>query len=249
MKKLSIPVSTLLFISVAQAQQSTTDLLFQEPVDLGEGWSGFTDIGLLANVFLTLVVATVLGAIIAHHPKHKQRADTMEEIEASHVYIIYSMIGAIVGILVVKYGLVVGFVLFGIGGLIRFRTSLRSTRLTGRLIFVTLIGLSCGLNLVHVAVLVTLFGFVLIYILDSRVTYLIEVKALPTKRVQEAANAYRAVLEKTNCRVVSEDKRHSKGRVAFIIQASNQAVRRQLEELFETEIEEDLRGSVDWEID
>ena len=248
MKKFSLTFSSLLFIPLVQAQQST-EFLFQEPVELGQGWSGFTDMGLLANVLLTLVVATVLGAIIAHHPKHKQRADTMEEIEASHVYIVYAMIGAIVGILVVKYGLIVGFVLFGIGGLIRFRTSLRSTRLTGRLIFVTLIGLSCGLNLFHVAVLVTLFGFILIFILDARVTYLIDVEALPSKRVQEAANAYRAVLKKMNCRVLKEDKNHGKGRVSFIFQGSDRATRRQLQELFETEIDEDIRGSVDWEID
>ena len=107
MRKLFSTISTLLFIPVAQAQQST-DFLFQEPVDLGEGWSGFTDIGLMGDVLLTLVVATVLGAFIAYHPKHKKRADTLEEIEAPQVYIIYAMIGAIVGILVVKYGLIVG---------------------------------------------------------------------------------------------------------------------------------------------
>ena len=133
---------------------------------MGEGWQGFTDIGFLVSATLTLLLAVILGAIIAYHPKHGQTADTLAEIEAPKVYVMYSVIGAIIGIMVVKYGLVVGFVLFGIGGLIRFRTNLRSASLTGRVIFTTLIGLSCGLDLPHVAVLATVFGYVLIYILS-----------------------------------------------------------------------------------
>ncbi|NJM34915.1 MAG: multidrug transporter AcrB, partial [Rhodomicrobium sp.] len=50
----------------------------------------------------------------------------------------------------------VGFVIFGLGGLMRFRTETSSTRDTSRLIIVTLIGLICGLNLPHFAVLATL---------------------------------------------------------------------------------------------
>ena len=151
--------------------QSLANALLQDPGSLGEGWRGFTDIAFLCNATLTLTLAALLGAIIAYHPKHRQTADTMQEIEAPKVYIMYAVIGAIIGIMVVKYGLVVGFVLFGIGGLIRFRTVLRSAILTGNVILVTLIGLSCGLDLPHVAVLATVFGFVLIYALEARVTY------------------------------------------------------------------------------
>ena len=111
------------------------------------------------------------------------------------VYIMYAVIGSIIGILVVKYGLVVGFVLFGIGGLIRFQTILQSASVTGQVIFVTLIGLACGLDLPHVAVLATAYSFVLIYFLEARTTYRIDVRALPKERVAEAAAAYRTVLE------------------------------------------------------
>jgi hypothetical protein len=133
-------------------------------------------------------------------------ADTPEEIEAPKVYITYAMIGAIIGIMVAKYGMVVGFVLFGIGGLIQFRTVLRSATLTGDVIFVTLIGLSCGLDLPHVAVLSTAFGFVLIYILDAKIIYRIDVMMLTSEIVGLAAKAYRQVLEQHGCRVLSEKK-------------------------------------------
>jgi len=243
-----LALSFVLVSSRAWAQQ-VTDFLSQEPGSLGEGWQGFTDVGFLVNALLTLTLAAVLGTVIAYHPKHEQTADTLEEIEAPKVYIMYAVIGAIIGIMVVKYGLVVGFVLFGIGGLIRFRTILTSARLTGQVIFVTLIGLSCGLDLPHVAVLATAFGFALIYILDARVTYRIDVRALPVERIAEAAVAYRTLLEQQGCRIMSEKKNPLKERVTFIFQTARQMMREDLENLLETKIDASLKGSVDWEID
>ena len=244
----ALAISVVLVASPAGSQQ-VPDFLLQEPGSLGEGWRGFADVGFLANALLTLMLAAILGAAIAYHPKHGQTADTLEEIEAPKTYIMYAVIGAIIGIMVVKYGLVVGFVLFGIGGLIRFRTVLGSASLTGRVMFVTLIGLSCGLDLPHVAVLATVFGFVLIYILDARVTYRIDVRALPSKRVAEAAAAYRALLEQQGCRIMSEKKNPGKKRVTFVFQSSQHLTRYRLEDLLETTIDEPLQGSVDWEID
>ncbi len=229
--------------------QQVPDFFLQEPGSLGEGWQGFADVGFLVNTLLTLALAGILGAVIAYHPRHLQTADTLEEIEAPKVCIMYAVIGAIIGVLVVKYGLVVGFVLFGIGGLMRFRTILRSAGVTGHVIYVTLIGLSCGLDLPHVAVLATAFGFVLIYILEARVTYRIDVGELPSDRVAEAAAAYRALLERQGFRIMSEKKNPRKERVVFIFQTAGYKKRDHLEELFETNIDASLHGAIDWEID
>lgn len=197
-----IPGLALCWVLVASraASQPLPSLLSQESGALGEGWAGFADFRFLASAALTLALAAILGAVIAYHPKLAQAADTLEEIEAPKVCVNYAVIGALIGIMVVKFGLVVGFVLFGIGGLIRFRTVLRSASLTGHVIFVTLVGLSCGLNLPHVAVLATAFGVLLIYILDARITYSIDIRALPVERVAEAAAAYRSLLEQQGCK-------------------------------------------------
>jgi len=234
--------------ALAWAQQSA-DILQQDGGPVGEGWHGFTDVAFMVDAFLTLTLAAVLGAIFAHHPRHAQTADTLEEIEAPRIHVVYAVVGAIIGILVVKYGLVVGFVLFGIGGLIRFRTVLGSASMTGRVIFVTLIGLSCGLNLPHVAVLVTAFGFLLIYILDARVTYRIVIQALTEEHLPAAAVAYRAVLEQQHCRILSEKKTPQKGKVAFIFQCPGNARRGEIEAALDEQIDERLRGAIDWEID
>jgi hypothetical protein len=248
MRILWLAFNLVLVASTAWSQQGS-DFLMQEPESLGEGWQGFADLGFLANALLTLTLAAILGASIAYHPKHVQTADTLEEIEAPKVFIMYAVIGALIGILVVKYGLVVGFVLFGIGGLIRFRTVLRSASLTGHVIFVTLIGLSCGLDLPHVAVLATTFGFVLIYVLNARITYRINVRALPPERIADAAVAYRGVLEQQGCRIMSEKKNPERERVTFIFRNARDVTRRQLEDLLETNIDASLKGFLDWEVD
>ncbi|MDH4071499.1 MAG: hypothetical protein OEV41_00175 [Gammaproteobacteria bacterium] len=245
----NVLTTSLLLVAMPAWSQGVSESLFQDPVSMGEGWHGFSDVGFLVSATLTLLLAVILGAIIAYHPRHEQTADTLAEIEAPKVYIIYAVIGAIIGIMVVKYGLVVGFVLFGIGGLIRFRTSLRSASLTGRIIFTTLIGLSCGLNLPHVAVLATVFGYVLIYILDASVAYRLDISSLPANHIVEAAAAYRALLEQNDCRIVSEKKALGKKRVTFIFRTSKHTTHRDLQDLLETQIDGSLKGSVNWEID
>jgi uncharacterized membrane protein YhiD involved in acid resistance len=228
--------------------QQLQDMILHSEAPKGEGWMGFTNLPFLFNAFVNLLLAAVLGAAIAYHPRHSVTADTMEEIEASQIYILYAVIGSIVGILVVQYGMAVGFVFFGIGALIRFRTVLRSASLTGRLIFVTLIGLSAGLDLPHVAILVTVFGFILIYFLDARFTFRIEVRALSPENLAGAAAAYREILEQKDCRIVSMKKNPEKGRVSFIIRSKQPDTCRNLEKSIETEIEEMYRGVLDWEI-
>lgn len=238
-----------LVASTAWSQEGLRELLTNEPLPTAEGWHGFTDIAFLVNMVLTLLLAAFLGFLIGYHPRHMQVADTLEEIEAPKVHILYAVIGAVIGILVLKYGLVVGFVVFGIGGLIRFRTILRSAGLTGNVIFVTLIGLSCGLNLPHVAVIATAFGFVLIYFLEARAAYRIDIKSVPEGRVVEAAVAYRTLLEQHGCRIVGEKKSPTKAKVMLIFRCRHHVTRDKLEELLETQIDPSLKGSVDWEVD
>jgi hypothetical protein len=213
------------------------------------GWEGFSQYEFLFEAFLVLGLAAVLGAVIGYHPFRVRAADTLEEIEAPKVSIMYSVIGALIGILVVEHGLVVGFVLFGMGGLMRFRTALRSAHLTGQVILVTMIGLSCGLDLPHVAVLATGFGFVLILLLESRVTYQVDIRGIEPNRFGEAVAAYRAALENNGCRILAEKKRPGQGRLNFILRKAGRGAREEMAEVLETEVDAALKGSSDWEVD
>lgn len=223
-------------------------MLPQNAAAVGEGWAGFMDIGFLFNSLLTLILATVLGATLAYHPRLLETADTLEEVDARKVYMLYSVIGALIGMLVVKYGLVVGFVLFGIGGLIRFRTILGSAVLTGQVIFITLIGLTCGLDLPHVAVLATAFGFVLIYILDARITYQADIREMPPGQYAEAAAAYSAALIKNGCKIIRERKNPTKNRLTYIFIGGRSTSASDLELAINNAVEPNLRGTIDWEL-
>lgn len=248
MKKFWLAASLIAAAPSAWSQDAQTYLLNAPPIT-GEGWRGFLNFAFLGETLATLTIAAVLGAVIAYHPKHMEAADTLEEIEAPKVYILYAVIGAIIGILVVAYGLVVGFVLFGIGGLIRFRTLLRSANLTGRVIFVTLIGLTCGLDYPHVAVLATAFAFVLVYILEARAIYRIDVRALPAEQITDSAKAYRTALEQHGCRVFAERKNPLKQHLTFIFSGPRGVRRAELEELIDASVETPLKGAIDWETD
>lgn len=246
-----LPALAMLSFAGDVAAQPSGNLedVFDAVMPEGPGWAGFLDLVFMVQTLLTLTLAAVLGAIIAFHPKHIAAADTLEELEAPKVYMLYAVIGAIIGILVMRYGTVVGLVVFGIGGLIRFRTLLRSANLTGRVIFVTLIGLTCGLDLPHVAVLATVFAFVLIYVMESRITYRIDVQGLEPESIAASAAAYRKLLEEAGCRVVSERKNPMKQRFTLLVSAPHRLGRDRIQERIDSGIDKTLQGTVDWETD
>ena len=248
-----IRVGLLLFLAflflAGVVQGQGLDEFTSTPAPQGEGWLGFTETDFLLSAFLNLVLAAVLGAVVGYHPRRVWTTDTLEEVEAPKVSIVYGVIGSFIGILVAKYGLGLGFVLFGIGALMRFRTRMGSPQLTGQVILVTLIGLTCGMHLPHVAVLATGFDFILTFLLEARVTYRLDVRGLPTDRFMEATAAYRRVLAGRRYRVLSEKKRPDKGRVSFIFRSGGRYTRDHIEGLLEDDVDPSLRGSLNWEVD
>ncbi len=213
------------------------------------GWAGFLDWGYMVQSLGALLLATALGALIAFHPTTARSVDTREEAELPKVYIMYALIGAVIGEIVLKYGMVVGFVIFGLGGLMRFRTDVGSTRDTGRLIIVTLCGLIAGLNLPHFAVMAALFAWVLIYVFDGHPVCSLDVHEVPQGRVKEAAAAYRQVLDELGCRLIKENKSFSKRRIEYVFRAPRKSTQAGLHTALCERVPPDLRGEIDWEVE
>ncbi|MBL8547193.1 MAG: hypothetical protein JNL81_12080 [Hyphomonadaceae bacterium] len=213
------------------------------------GWAGFLDTEALTQSFLALILATFLGAVIAFHPTTARTVDTRAEAELPKVLIMYALVGAVVGEIVLEYGMVVGFVIFGLGGLMRFRTDAASTRDTGRLIMVTLVGLIAGLNLPHFAVISTAFAWLLIYVFDGHPVCELQVHEIPKGKVKEAAEAYRNLLTQLGCTVISEDKGFSKSRLTYVVRAPRNKTQKQLTASLCEEIPPEIRGEIDWEIE
>jgi hypothetical protein len=213
------------------------------------GWAGFLDTEALLQSFLALMLAILLGAVIAFHPTTTRTVDTREEAELPKVLIMYALVGAVVGEIVLEYGMVVGFVIFGLGGLMRFRTDAASTRDTGRLIMVTLIGLIAGLNLPHFAIMATAFAWLLIYLFDGHPVCELEVNEIPKGKVKEASEAYRTVLAQLNCKLISEDRSFSKNRITFVLRAPRSTTQKQLTTALCEQVPQEVRGEIDWEVE
>lgn len=211
-------------------------------------WASFLDMRLLGNYVISQIFAIGLAAMIALHPKTYGKKKVLEEIEAPKTFLIYSMIGSIIGTMVGHYGGIVGFVVFGIGGLIRFRTDAGSSAQTGRLILVTLIGLCCGLNLLQVAMVSTLVGWVLLYFLEYRDIYHLEIKGLNKEIVHESAEKYRSTLKDQKCHIILERKNFLKSQVTFIFSSDRNIDPEILDKIFMQQIPENLKGSTDWQV-
>lgn len=212
------------------------------------GWRGFGDWALLGELALSLVLAAALASVIGYHPMRQVRARRIDEVEAPRVNVVYATVGAIIGTLVAHYGTLVGFVVFGIGGLMRFRSNIGTAGDTGRVMLSTLVGLCCGLQLPHVAVVATVFSFVLLAILDRRGVVRLVVKGLGPENLANAAAVYRTQLEGQSCELVSEEKSFLKGQVAFVFFLGRGVDPDQLSNRLEQQVPAELRGAVDWEI-
>ena len=213
--------------------------------DIG-GLPNFLEFRDLGVFFMVLALAAALGALIGHIPKYGAKGNSLESVETPKICILYSVVGAVIGAMVQKYGMVIGFVIFGIGGLFRFRSNLGTARKTVRVILATLIGLSCGLHLPHMATGSALFAFALLYMLDRTATYRILIKSLPHEDIPGAATAYRDLLESAGCLILTEKKSFIKNQVNFSFRVKQSVQPDDLEHRIDEEIPENLRGAVDW---
>jgi uncharacterized membrane protein YhiD involved in acid resistance len=210
-------------------------------------WSGLTDVQFIANSIAVLLLATLLGAMIGYHPASRRTINGLHEADMPHVYVMYAVIGAVIGVAVREFGTVVGVVVFGIGGLIRFRSAADSTRDTVRLIMVTLVGLTAGLGLLHFAVIITLFTFILIYVFDTSPPYRIRVECSAKDRTAICMEAYRGILKGHGCSIIAEHHSVEKARIEFVFRLPRRSTRDRLEVELRS-IAVDMRGEVDWEV-
>lgn len=135
----------------------------------------FTNPWFVGSLLLGLGVAAICGLAIAWHPRRSGKGDPVEDLEQRNTLIVLAMVGAIVSELV-RVEPTMALVVFGIGGLIRFRTVLDNPKVTGKAIMVVVVGLAAGLGELAMAVFFTVFAWLLIFWLDSNVGFRIRMK-------------------------------------------------------------------------
>ena len=136
----------------------------------------FTMPWFIAALVLGYVFAIGLSAVIAWHPRSLSAANADRLLGGQRVLLLLGLIGATVAEIVMAQP-AMALVIFGIGGLIRFRTNLRDEELNFKAILVVIIGLACGMSELALAVFVTIIGWLLIWFLDKSQAYRIRITA------------------------------------------------------------------------
>jgi hypothetical protein len=214
-----------------------------EHLTAGPGWAAFADPHQYLSAALVLMAATASGALLAHHPVYRGRAVTLGMLEQRKTLILYSTVGALIAI-VCTVAPSMAFVIFGIGGLMRFRTDTGESTTTGHTIMGTLIGLCWGLGMQLVAVLATLYCWAIIYVLEAAPIHKITI-GIDVALMARAAEAYRDALQRAGCRILGHGKSVKKAHMHFVIRLpagrDSEAVWKAL-----ATIPDDLRGATDW---
>jgi len=193
-----------------------------------EPWRSFGNGWLLLDMLVVLVLALGLGAAIAYHPASRRRMSSLEHVEQPKAILMYALVAAIAA-LIVEVQPAMAFVIFGIGGLMRFRTDVGEVKATGRVILVTVIGLCCGLRIFVVAIPATAIGWLLVWGLERRRTGTIRVAGVGEGSFHDAVGAYRAAITAMACRIIGEQHRLHKREFLFVVEAPPALVREDLQ--------------------
>ena len=201
----------------------------------------------LSSYLVSLCVALLLALTIAFHPQTYGKRNSISDIEAPKTLIFYALIGSLVGATVADYGPQLGFIFFGLGGLMRFRTNSGTSMETGRLILVALIGLCCGLKMLYIAAISTLVVWIIIYLLERKTLHHIKIKKIDDKLFLESVAAYRQVLKKQKCNIIVEKKSTAKSKVDFIFSSPPRLEREEIEAFLDSHVQSDRQGEISWD--
>lgn len=215
-----------------------------ENVTLGPGWEAFFYLDQYWRYGFALIAATISGVILAYHPIYRSRRPTMESLELAKTLIIYTVVGALIAVICsVNHSM--AFVIFGIGGLMRFRTNLDDSKNTGHAIIGTLVGLCWGLELQLAAVLATIYFWIMIYFLERSQIMELQVGGVTISNMPESTHAYREAFSENGCTILSCSKNFKKSQMTFIYRLPKHVTLEQLAASVD-KIDESLRGTPDW---
>jgi hypothetical protein len=214
-----------------------------EHLTTGPGWEAFSDPDQYWHAALVLLAATASGVVLAYHPVYRGRPLTLDILEQRKTIIIYSSVGALIAI-ICTVAPSMAFVIFGIGGLMRFRTNTGDSAVTGQTIMGTLIGLCWGLGLQLVAVLATLYFALMIYVLEAAPITKVTI-GIDIPQMHRAAELYREALLRAGCSILAHGKSFKKSQMHFVVKVPPSFGAEEAMRAF-ADIPEEYRGTVDW---
>lgn len=231
----------------AQLLDASTTILPEIEVR-GRGWIQLSNPAELLEFALALVETTLMVGTIAYHPVKMAIRRAASDFDAPRDLFVYALIGMVVGFLIMHHGYLIGFVLFGLGGLLRFKSDDGSAD-TMRLILATLIGLCVGLDLPVVAMITTISAWIVIYAFGGLANFAVEVRFTKEQTVSEAMLTFRQQLSDRGFKTVSMSKAKFKPIVSYVVTCPRGVPRSALEREISKLVENRESGISDWHVD
>lgn len=182
----------------------------------------------MLRLFLSLILAVGCAWVVAWDPRRSWRLNSPSDFEERKTIILLGLVGAIVAELS-GTSQTLAFVIFGIGALLRFRTALDNPKLTVKAMIVVVVGLACGMGSWVMAVFVTVFSWILIFVLNSRVACRIQIRHSEEGDAKATFGAVQSFLASRGCRLQGAPRYKGKRQVAFLLHIPSGLDVRQLE--------------------
>jgi hypothetical protein len=183
--------------------------------NLQKSLNHFTNPWYALSLLSGLALAAACASAMAWHPRRSVKSDPVEDLEQRKTLILLGIVGAIVSELV-RANSAMALVIFGIGGLIRFRTVLDNPKLTGKAILVVVIGLACGLGEFAMAVFISIFAWLLIFWLDSSVGCRIRLKMTAAHNPKDVMLALLDLMRRNKVRVTAANAYEHKRQIVVL---------------------------------
>jgi len=182
--------------------------------------------------------------LLAFHPVYRRRSISLADHDLRKTLIIYGIVVALIAV-ICTVSPSMAFVIFGIGGLMRFRTETSGSKHTAATIVGTLIGLCWGLELQMVALFTTFYFWLMIWLLEQSRVLQLNVGGVAVADMGPAAEAYREALLKAGCAIASASKNFKKAQLGFVVRVPSKV---QVDDVMKQidAIPEPLRGTPDW---
>lgn len=214
-----------------------------------QGWQQVRNVSEVLELLLAIVTAAVLTAAIAYHPVIRAERRSAEDHQEPRSLFLFGLIGLLVGFMVMHHGYLIGFVIFGLGGLMRFKTDTGDIGDTRRLILVTLIALSVGLNLPVMAAIGTACAWAVIWFLGRRMHTTLEVQFESGKLQRLNMDILRDLLRERGFEVVSAYKQRFKPTAEFHLVVEGARGRDALQREMASISAGKLHGISDWHVE
>jgi hypothetical protein len=161
----------------------------------------------VTDLVLGLLASLVSALVLTATPRRAMRFDPVAQAESRKATVIVALIGCVAAELVQAsehflLGAEIALVLFGIGGLVRFRTVFGDARQTGMAIVATVLGLACGMSEYSLVALSLVVIFLINWWLSNKAFVRVRAKARKTADMAQVQTALGAVLQHEGFAVV-----------------------------------------------